>query len=781
MKTFKRVIGLSILCLLVFQLLIGRDVLADSKRNIILLIDNSTSMKETDPIELSRVAASLMIDTVKEDVDVNVIAFGTEVLSRYKLGENTSKAELKSSLSDIKFDNQGTDIKAGLEEAISQIENKQGEKRIILLSDGAPFVDGNKADSEYMDDLFYLCDESKSKDIKISTIGLSKESDEETLRRIASDGEDYYYCDTAVEVLKVINKFAGNLDDVYSLDEYIIDGNNKKNLEKEFKISSYIEEFRVKVISTEGKNPEVEILKEGVTQNPSAEGEQYKIYNFENSSNSDFEINQVGEGNNLVIVEIKSSVPINTTSEIKDNDGNDIFKIPCNIPLRINANIDSSHNIDGLYLYRQIDENKEIVDKSEEGFSFNFKEEEKGTYRNKLILYDGENNIVSAKDINLTTTEEPAFYYDESMMNLKLIDGDKVKIKLNQLDSKEIQSISGEVLVSYDEGNEEKKYDLDYIDETLVSEEFTFEGSGVMKVRVLIRGISQGKSFSYSIPTLNLNVEDRPIIHIDSEKFSENLKISDELKLSLFVKGEHLKEDETVNIFDENNEMVGSFRVESEDNGKEFLVEVSLENTFVGNNLSFWFETENGTEVTDFLETNINVESDFDYYLRIAINIGRVVLLIAIGILILCLIGRRRYKKLVLNFERQLSVSYGVYERVAGKNKVIKKGDFNVEITYLEPIKYLKMDSNDRIGVSLSENQALGEINLIIPKGSKILFGLTSIFNKAKLPRVEFIAYDYVEQAIENGLDVGSGSYNCLNNLELTMKHKGKKVEIQFL
>lgn len=780
MRAFKRIMGLFILFLFTFQLIGASEAFAKSKRNIVLLIDNSTSMKETDPMELSRVAASLMIDTVNEDVDVNVIAFGTEVLSKYKLGENTSRRDLKASLSEIGFDNQGTDIKAGMEEAISQIENKPGEKIIILLSDGAPFVEGGKASSQYMDELFYLCDEAKGKDIKINTIGLSKESDEETLRKVASTGEDYYYCETAVEVLKVINKLAGNLDEVYSLEEYIIEGKKEENLERDFKISSYIEEFRVKVVSTEGKNPQVEILKDGNIQSPSAEGEQYKMYNFKNSSTCQFKIKEQGSGRNLVIVEIKSSIPINVSSEVKDLNNKDIFNIPCNIPLKVTAHIKEEDSIGGLYLYRQVNNSKEIIDKSEGGFSFQFKEGEPGTYRNKLILYDGENNIVSAKDINLTSTKDPAFYYDESMMDLKLLDGDKVNIKLKQLDSKEVESISGEILVSYKDG-EEKKYDLEYIEGALTSEEVIFEGSGVMKLRALVRGISQGESFSYSIPTLELNVENRPMIEIETDKGEQHLKNSDELKLSLLVKGIHLKEEEKVNIYDENNEIVGSFMVSPENNGEEFQLQLSLKNNFVGNKLSFYFKTESGTYATEVLETNINVESDFDYYLKIAIKIGILLFIIGLIIFILSLIGNFRYKKYVLNFEKQLSVSCGVYEKIAGKYKSTRKSDFNLEITYGEPTKYLKMDSNQRIGVSLSENQALGEISLIIPKGSKVLIGLISIFNKSKLPRVEFVAYDYVEKALENGVDIGSGSYNCTNNLELTMNHRGKKVEIQFL
>ena len=202
-------------------------------KNVILLIDNSGSMRNTDPNKLSVVAASMLIDTINENSSLNIIAFGDKAAAAHKLSDKPSKEVLKKELQGLKFDSGSTNLKEGIKEALSQLQGISGESTIIVLSDGKEDPAGGLTDS-HMKELSSLSEQAGDMKIKINCIGLSKYADEAVLSDITSKtGGNYFPCDNPSELFNIFSKILGDLNDFYTIEQFATDTKKEKEIKAE--------------------------------------------------------------------------------------------------------------------------------------------------------------------------------------------------------------------------------------------------------------------------------------------------------------------------------------------------------------------------------------------------------------------------------------------------------------------------------------------------------------------------------------------------------------------
>lgn len=161
-----------------------------SVNNIVLAIDNSGSMEQTDPNQDRYKAAKRMIEEMDSDKQVAVFVFNDSVdlLQPFVQLENQDvKNQLFAKIDAIQPTQGGTDIGLSLSEAMKHIKDHQDTERgtmVVLLSDGFSEVDTNAMLADY-----------KAQHIGVHTIGLSQVDAQGSglLRQIAEETGGQYY------------------------------------------------------------------------------------------------------------------------------------------------------------------------------------------------------------------------------------------------------------------------------------------------------------------------------------------------------------------------------------------------------------------------------------------------------------------------------------------------------------------------------------------------------------------------------------------------------------
>ncbi len=137
-------------------------------KDIVLVIDNSGSMRETDPKNERYQAAKSLIEQMDKDKRVAVIEFsdGAQLVQPFiTVKDSDIKSQVYMTIDNLKATDGGTEITRALEESIQHINDQQLGDRgtmVILLSDGFSDVDLNTVLAEY-----------EQRDIVINTVGMS--------------------------------------------------------------------------------------------------------------------------------------------------------------------------------------------------------------------------------------------------------------------------------------------------------------------------------------------------------------------------------------------------------------------------------------------------------------------------------------------------------------------------------------------------------------------------------------------------------------------------------
>ncbi|WP_434749075.1 vWA domain-containing protein [Paenibacillus amylolyticus] len=163
---------------------------AKQVKDIVLMIDNSGSMNDTDPNNGRFEAAKTLINQMESDKQVAVITFNDQpqLLQPFiAVDSEAAKNEVNSKINGIVTTSGGTNFDTVLQEGMKLIEGKQDPKRgtvVILLSDGFSDADISGILPQYVQE-----------QVAIHTVGLSlvDPSGTDLLKSIAQQTGGMYY------------------------------------------------------------------------------------------------------------------------------------------------------------------------------------------------------------------------------------------------------------------------------------------------------------------------------------------------------------------------------------------------------------------------------------------------------------------------------------------------------------------------------------------------------------------------------------------------------------
>lgn len=188
-----------ILTLTLSVILCHTVVFATVPRDVVIIVDNSGSMKKNDPFFLTKKAVTWFVENLPEDTQIEILIFDTEVklAAPLTLVTQTTKHGILSSLQKINYRGRFTNTPAVMERAIYDLKmegRSKAQKSIILITDG--IIDtGDKArdmqKTRWLRD--NLSEDAAGSGIKIFGIALSKQADFELIQSLAvKTGGEYY-------------------------------------------------------------------------------------------------------------------------------------------------------------------------------------------------------------------------------------------------------------------------------------------------------------------------------------------------------------------------------------------------------------------------------------------------------------------------------------------------------------------------------------------------------------------------------------------------------------
>lgn len=184
---------------------IGMPEKRESEQNIAIVIDISSSTASQEDgikkVDIEKAQAINLINKLKPKNFVSAIAFNTEA---FRIGDGKverNKEKIIENISSLQFGG-GTIISQGIKEAINSLKDMQGNKVIILLSDGKT--------QEYQKTL-EEAELAKANGIRIYTIATGISDDEEKLKEIAkTTGGEYLTADKTKTLSILYNKIDEN-------------------------------------------------------------------------------------------------------------------------------------------------------------------------------------------------------------------------------------------------------------------------------------------------------------------------------------------------------------------------------------------------------------------------------------------------------------------------------------------------------------------------------------------------------------------------------------------
>lgn len=168
-------------------------------QDVVLVLDNSGSMRTNDPNRLAGKAVTDFVGRLGPDTRISIIEFATNptVLMPLTPADENSRSGAEAAVAKLDYRGQWTDTGAALERALYELDTHgrgDAQKYIVLMTDGYVDVGNASRDSDKIHWITQsLIPEAVSKHVRVFGIAFTDEADYELLQTLAEKtGAGYY-------------------------------------------------------------------------------------------------------------------------------------------------------------------------------------------------------------------------------------------------------------------------------------------------------------------------------------------------------------------------------------------------------------------------------------------------------------------------------------------------------------------------------------------------------------------------------------------------------------
>lgn len=276
---------LATIFLLLFSIIRG-DAYAQEKSagegvSIVFVVDHSGSMNEQDRQNTISNILAAFVDTMQsEEIQVGYVAYNDKIIISHQpvpIQNKERREELKGAIGDAS--NKGeTDIGIGLGEAYGMLDNCQGKRMIVLISDGETDLthsDTGRVKEDSDKDVQEIVQQCGEKEIPITTIVFGEENgvNAQELKDVSRQtGGKSYLLQKTDELPRILCDvlYSGPSYSIYEAGSSIYDAGNQKI---SYELAEYADELTVLLLSDKDIK-EADIVKNAETENRSGTEQQ---------------------------------------------------------------------------------------------------------------------------------------------------------------------------------------------------------------------------------------------------------------------------------------------------------------------------------------------------------------------------------------------------------------------------------------------------------------------------------------------------------------------------
>ncbi|HEV2333101.1 MAG TPA: VWA domain-containing protein [Gammaproteobacteria bacterium] len=187
-------------------------------QDVVLVLDNSGSMRTNDPSRLAGKAVTDFVGRLGPETRVSIIEFATNpaVLMPLTAVDDNARAGAEAAVAKLDYRGQWTDTGAALERALYELGThgrSDAQKYIVLMTDGYVDVGNASRDSDKIHWITQsLIPEAVAKHVRVFGIAFTDEADYELLQTLAEKtGAGYYRAYQAGDLAGIYTQINGTL------------------------------------------------------------------------------------------------------------------------------------------------------------------------------------------------------------------------------------------------------------------------------------------------------------------------------------------------------------------------------------------------------------------------------------------------------------------------------------------------------------------------------------------------------------------------------------------